>query len=131
MKTGNVIQRIVLLVLIMLLGLATGNSLGQDIEVIIRQANGKTDTFSKEVASMEIVMAPGGEIRYIHLILMTNGEKDTHCWYNYANLTSLQYRFLAVTGKGKVNVRQIDQFDTVNEAGVPAKVPVIRPDDYK
>ena len=102
-----------------------------DIEVTIRDAAGHAEIFSKEVAAMEIIVGPDSRILYVHLILMTENEKDTHCWYNYANLTNLRYRFLAITGKGKVAIRKLSSFDELPKQGIQPKIPQLAPDDFK
>ena len=102
-----------------------------DIEVTVRHLNGREEVFGREVAKLDIVLAPDGSIKYVHMVLLTDGEKDTHLWYNYANLAGLRYRFLAITGKGKVSVKQISGFEPEVKEGVKQKSPVVSVDDFK
>jgi hypothetical protein len=53
------------------------------------------------------------------------------CWFNYENLASLKYRFLAITGKGKVKVRKLAAFETQPTTGLKPKIGEIEVDDFK
>lgn len=107
------------------------NTLPMDIEVTVRHLDGTVEVFGREVAKLDLVLAPDGTIKYVHMTLLTDGEKDTHLWYNYANLAGLRYRFLAITGKGKVSVKQISGFEPEAKEGLQKKSPVISVDDFK
>jgi hypothetical protein len=110
---------------------ATAPKLLSDIEVTVRHLDGKEETFKKEVASLELIVTPDGSIRYVHLILIGGTEKDTHLWYNYNNIASLRYRFLHITGKGKVAIKQITPFESRPAPGIAEKIPQVEVDDYK
>lgn len=104
----------------------------QDIEVTVRHIDGKAEVFGKEVAQLEIIVDETGRMHMVHMVLVSGSEKDTHLWYNYANLASLKYRFLHITGKGKVHVRQLQAFK-VNTGDRTLKPGIvgIEIDDYK
>ena len=102
-----------------------------DIAVAIVTADGKLREYSKEVASLEIIVGADGKILYVHMILMTDNIKDTHCWYNFNNLVSFEYRFLAITGKSKVAIKQADRLAVQQESGIVTKIPVVGVDDYR
>ena len=104
----------------------------QDIEVTVRHIDGKVETFGKEVAELEIIVDESGRMHMVHMVLVSGTEKDTHLWLNYANLASLKYRFLHITGKGKVRVRQLQGFKTTaNEKALRPNVGAVEVDDYK
>lgn len=103
----------------------------QDIEITVRHVNGTVEIFGKEVASMDVIVAPDGHVVQVHLILVSGTEKDTHLWLNYANLASLRYRFLQITGKGKVHIKQLRSYDVQQNPGEKSKVSTVEPDDFK
>lgn len=104
----------------------------QDIEVTVRHASGAVEVFGKEVASMDIIVDNTGRIQMVHLVLVGGAEKDTHVWYNYANLTALKYRFLHITGKGKVQIKQIQNHKLApSDSALKPSVKTIEVDDYK
>lgn len=102
-----------------------------DIEVVIRHVDGSEERFGENVAQLDLVVGPGAQIQYVHMILLTGQEKDTHAWYNYRNLAGLTYRFLAITGKGKVKVKQLGSFDVKARTGLQTKIPLLSIDDYR
>ena len=102
-----------------------------DIEVTVRHLDGSVETYSREVATLELVVDASSEIRYVHMVLVSGREKDTHCWYNYRNLAGLTYRFLAITGKGKVSLKQLGTFDVLATKGLRTKIKQVSVDDYK
>ena len=102
-----------------------------DIEVVIRHVDGSEERFGENVAQLDLVVGPNAQIEYVHMILVTGQEKDTHAWYNYRNLAGLTYRVLAITGKGKVKVKQLGSFDVEARTGLQTKIPLLSVDDYR
>jgi hypothetical protein len=90
--------------------------------------NGDKETFSKNLDSMDLIFDPAGKLLTVHLILLTNGEKDTHYWYQVQNLASFSYRFLNLAGKGKVRVKMLKAFDPADSALQPP--PPVQLKDY-
>ncbi len=86
-----------------------------DIIVTITLATGKSETFAREIDRLEIVTRSGGEIKMIHLLLVTGGERNTHVWYNYAQVAKLSYRFVTPEGKAKVYVRPLQASPSTRE----------------
>lgn len=105
----------------------------QDIEVTVRYMDGKSEVFGKEVAQLDIVVDELGRINMVHMVLISDKEKDTHVWYNYANLAGFKYRFLHITGKGKVQIRQLQGFKVNASDSRSAKSGVggVEVDSYK
>lgn len=107
------------------------DGLNSDIELTIRHMDGKTETFGKELAELQIVVGNGGVIQYLHLVLVMGREKDTHAWYVVDNIASFQYRFFAITGKGKVKLKRLDEFSVKAKEGLPDKIDLQEVDDFK
>jgi hypothetical protein len=104
----------------------------QDIEVTIRHSGGTVETFGKEVVLMEIIVDPTGQIHMVHMILVGGTEKDTHAWYNFDNIVSLRYRFLHITGKGKVRIRQLQGLKLAPaDASLKPTITPLEVEDYK
>lgn len=104
----------------------------QDIEVTVRHTDGSIEKFGKEVASLDIVVDEYGRIQMVHMIVVGGTEKDTHVWYNFANVAGLKYRFLQITGKGKVRVKQVKGFTlTPGDKTLKPSINGIEVDDYK
>lgn len=76
-----------------------------DLIATITLATGKTETFAREIDRLEIITGPGGAIELIHLLLVADGERNTHVWYNYGQVAKLSYRFVSPQGSSKVYVR--------------------------
>ena len=93
----------------------------------MRQLNGDKEVYSRDVDSMDLVFDPSGKLSQIHLILITNGEKDTHRWYMADNLASFSYRFLNVAGKGKVRLRIVQP----RGKDIGSDIPPVQSKDYR
>ena len=102
-----------------------------DLEVTIKHLDGTVEQFSNEIAEMQILVLPDSRIKYIHLTLLSNKEKDTHVWINYENVSSFRYRFLAITGKAKVKVKKIVPFKSTEKEGLKREVPEVDPEDFR
>lgn len=102
-----------------------------DLELTIRHLNGSTESFSKELAELQIVVGSDSMVKYIHLVLVSGNEKDTHAWYNMDNIVSFRYRFLAITGKGKVKLIRQDTFAVKSREGASTQIPLQEVDDFK
>lgn len=76
-----------------------------DLIATITLATGKTETFAREIDRLEIITGPDGAIELIHLLLVADGERNTHVWYNYGQVAKLSYRFVTPQGSSKVFVR--------------------------
>jgi hypothetical protein len=100
------------------------------IVVTIRHINGDREKFDKNVDSMDLIFDPSGRLDAVHLVLLTNGEKDTHRWYLMQNLASLDYRFLSVAGKGKVRIRPLQPIKADGK-GLSPEYPAINERDYR
>jgi hypothetical protein len=104
----------------------------QDIEVTVRHSGGNVETFGREVVMMEIIVDQAGQIHMVHMVLVGGTEKDTHVWYNFANLASLRYRFLHITGKGKVRIRQLQGLKLAPaDASLKPTITPLEVEDYK
>ena len=77
-----------------------------DIKVKIVTPAG-TDVYTRNLVSLDILVDPSGLVRMLHVIHISGTEKDTHTWYNFANIHLLSYQYYAITGKGKVRIKQI------------------------
>ncbi len=75
-----------------------------DLIATITLATGKSETFARQIDRVEIITRPGGAIALIHLILVAGGQRNTHVWYNYDQVTNLIYRFVNPDGSAKVYV---------------------------
>lgn len=102
-----------------------------DIEVTVKHVDGTIEQFSNDIAEMEILVLPDSRIKYIHLTLLSNNEKDTHVWINYDNVASFRYRFLAITGKAKVKVKKLVPFDSRPKEGLKPEVKEVDPEDFR
>ena|GEM_PF-3878388 len=78
-----------------------------DLQVSLEHVGGKVDTFADRIVRMELILDPAGRLDQVHLITRTGQDADTHIWYNVDNLVLVRYRFLEITGRGKVTVRTI------------------------
>ncbi|MCB1070655.1 MAG: hypothetical protein H7A43_09410 [Verrucomicrobia bacterium] len=106
-------------------------SLATDLMVEIRHLDGSVEKFGQEIAGMDIVVAPDSTIKYVHLILVTGAEKDTHLWYNYDAIAGFRYQFASITGKGKVKVKQLGLFQAAEKTGLQETIPQIQVSDFK
>lgn len=106
-------------------------SLPTDLVVEIRHLDGTVEKFGREVALMEIILGPASTIQYVHLILVTGAEKDTHAWYNYEQIAGFRYQFTAITGKGKVKIKQLGRFPVAEQTGLKESIPLLEVDDFK
>lgn len=87
-----------------------------DLIATITLATGKAETFGREIDRLEIITRPGGAIEMVHLILaVAGGGRDTHVWYNYAQVAKLSYRFVSAEGRSKVYVRPLQASPTTRE----------------
>ena len=111
--------------------LSVAATLPADLLVEIRPLDGSIEKFSREVAGLEIIVAPDSSIQYIHLILVSGSEKDTHAWYNYNQLAEFRYRFAAITGKGKVKIKQLGKFNVEETIGLQEVIPQLNLNDFK
>ena len=102
-----------------------------DLIVDIEHAGGKVDTFSDEIVRLELVLSRAGRLDQLHLITQTGPDADTHIWYNMDNLVSVRYRFLEITGKGKVVVRTFAAPRVETPAAPPREIPALDPEDYR
>ncbi|HEX9577376.1 MAG TPA: hypothetical protein VF993_06465 [Myxococcales bacterium] len=100
------------------------------IQVVIRHMNGEKETFRTELDSMDLIFDPTGNLDTIHLILLTNGEKDTHRWYQFKNLAAFSYRFLNLSGKGKVRLQMLQPVH-LKEGSKGEELPPIGSKDYR
>lgn len=110
---------------------SVASTLPTDLVVTIRHLDGTVERFGQEIASMDIVVAPDSSIRYVHLVLVTGAEKDTHAWYNYDQIAGFRYQFTSITGKGKVRVKQLGEFQAAERAGMQETIPVVGVEDFK
>lgn len=78
-----------------------------DLVVTVTLSSGKSETFSREIDIMEIVLLPDGRINMVHLVLVSGGERNTHIWYNYSGVSKFSYRYVTVEGKSKIRMRII------------------------
>lgn len=124
---------VVILMMAVVQGMAQGPKaeLRNDIELTIRHTDGSTEKYGSELAELEIVVGPDSVIKYLHLVIVGGKEKDTHAWYNIENVVSFKYRFLAITGKGKVKLKQLDKFATKPKDGIAEQIPLQDVDDFK
>lgn len=76
-----------------------------DLVVTVTLSNGTSETFSREIDVMEIVLLPDGRIDMVHLVLVSGGERNTHIWYNYSGISKFSYRYATVEGKSKIRMR--------------------------
>ena len=103
-----------------------------DLEVHLQHVTGQVDTFDRQIVRLELILAPSGRLDQVHLVTRTGSEADTHIWYNVDNLVSVRYRFVQITGKGKVTVRALQPPEL--QAPTDATRPLIRPldpEDYR
>jgi hypothetical protein len=105
---------------------------GADLKVTLEHVSGKTDTYGPEIVKLELILDGLGKLDQVHLVTKTGAEADTHIWYNVANLVSVRYQFLEITGKGKVTVRALASpvlRETPDRA--PRQVVPLDPEDYR
>ena len=102
--------------------------LPEDIALTLTHRAGNVETFGRELIQMEFITQLDGSIRYLHLVLVTGEEKDTHAWYNFDNLTAVRYQFKAMSGKAKVRFRELKPFEMKNREEV---LPPLQLDDFK
>jgi hypothetical protein len=103
-----------------------------DLEVTLTHVSGQVESFRDELVRMDLIVDPAGRLDQVHLITKTGAEADTHIWYSVGNLVSVRYRFLAITGKGKVSVRTYTPPQVKPPAdSLPHAVPAIEPEDYR
>jgi hypothetical protein len=103
-----------------------------DLTVTLEHVSGKTDTYGPEIVKLELILDGLGKLDQVHLVTKTGAEADTHIWYNVANLVSVRYRFLEITGKGKVTVRALAS-PVLKESPDQAPRPLVPldPQDYR
>jgi hypothetical protein len=103
-----------------------------DLTVTLEHVSGKTDTYGPEIVKLELILDGLGKLDQVHLITKTGAEADTHIWYNVANLVSVRYRFLEITGKGKVTVRALaSPVLKESEDRAPRPLVPLDPQDYR
>jgi hypothetical protein len=102
--------------------------LPEDIVLTLTHRGGNVETFGRELIQMEFITQMDGSIRYLHLVLLTGEEKDTHAWYNFDNLTAVRYQFKAMSGKAKVRFRELKPFEMKNREDV---LPPLQLEDFK
>jgi len=104
-----------------------------DLVVTVKPAGGgAVDVYKDEVVRLELILDSAGKLDQVHLVTKSGTEADTHIWYNVDNLVSVQYQFLAITGKGKVVVRGLEPPRVKESPQTRAKLLApIDPDDYK
>ncbi len=76
-----------------------------DLVVTVTLSNGTSETFSREIDVMEIVLLPDGRVNMVHLVLVSGGERNTHIWYNNSGISKFSYRYVTVEGKSKIRMR--------------------------
>jgi hypothetical protein len=96
-----------------------------DLEVTVQLMDGTKLSHGKEITQLELILDANGGLDQVHLITRAGAEADTHIWYNVRNLVSVQYRFLSITGKGKVRIRTLQRPEL--EAPEAAKLQRVRP----
>jgi hypothetical protein len=103
-----------------------------DLEVTLEHVSGKVDHYGAEVVRLELILDATGRLDQVHMINRTGADADTHIWYNVANLVSVRYRFLEITGKGKVAVRTIAPPPVKEPLPIPRRrLDPLDPDDYR
>jgi hypothetical protein len=114
--------------------LAQGQEEGtaHDLDVNVQLIDGTVISHGPEVSRLELILDAAGGLDQVHLVTRTGDEADTHIWYNVRNLVSVKYRFLAITGKGKVHVRSLQgpQLEAPEAARLQRVKPLI-PEDYR
>lgn len=100
-----------------------------NLVVTVTMRNGTSETFSREIESMEIVTAPSGRVEMVHLILVSEGERKTHVWYNYSNVAKLSYRLVTKEGRDRVKVRIIQKSQPSREP--TDRLDPLSPQDYR
>ena len=78
----------------------------EDVLVKVVTPSG-TDVYSKDLVFLDILVDDSGVIRMLHVIHISGTEKDTHSWYNFANVEKVTYQYFSITGKSKVRVKQV------------------------
>ncbi|OVE75583.1 hypothetical protein BVX97_04135 [bacterium E08(2017)] len=106
-------------------------SMRDDIEVTIRHTDGTKDTFKENMKEMQIIVGADSMIKYLHLTIIGDDEKGVHAWYNVDNIASFRYKFLAITGRGKVKLVHQSKFKTENTEGYQKALPLQSADDFK
>jgi len=102
-----------------------------DLTVTVRHLDGQVDAYGSELTSLDIVVDSAGHPQYVHCVLVSGQERDTHVWYNFRNVASLRYRFHTITGKAKVSLKQVKPLDVQPKPGLPRKIEPLGVDDYK
>jgi len=103
-----------------------------DLEVTLEYVGGNVATYGEEIVRLELILDPGGRLDQVHLITHTGSEADTHIWYNMDNVVSVRYRFLEITGKGKVTVRTFTALPRAEpSAGATKKLHPLDAEDYR
>jgi len=105
--------------------------MAKDLTVTVRHANGDVETYGDELTNLDLVVDEHGRLTFLHCVLISGEEKDTHVWYNMANLASVKYRFHTITGKSKVAVKRLKPLPVTPKPGVPRKVDELDVEDYK
>jgi len=100
-----------------------------NLVVTVTMGNGTSETFSREIESMEIVTVPNGRVETVHLILVSDGERKTHVWYNYSNVAKLSYRFVTKDGRDRVKVRIVHKSQPSRE--LTDRLDPLGPQDYR
>ncbi len=103
-----------------------------DLLVTLEHVGGRIEVFGDEVYRLELILDASGKLDQVHLIIRSAEEVDTHVWYNVDNLVSVRYRFVEITGKGKVMVRTVTP-PKIKPPTVTHKseVPALEPEDYR
>jgi hypothetical protein len=101
------------------------------VVVTVRYLNGEKEVFSNDLDSMDLIFEPSGKLAMIHLVLFTGTERDTHRYFLVQNLASFNYRFLNVSGKGKVRLKVMQPFDKSKAETATPDLPAVVPNDYR
>ena len=100
-----------------------------NLVVTVTMRNGMSETFSREIESMEIITAPSGRVEMVHFILVSDGERKTHVWYNYSNVAKLSYRLVTKEGRDRVKVRIVHKLQPSRE--LTDLLDPLSPQDYR
>lgn len=80
--------------------------------VTVRHLNGEREEFGRSLDTLELVFDGTGHLYALHIVLIGGSERDSHRWFIVDNISSFNYRFMNVAGKGRVHLRSIAPFKT-------------------
>ncbi len=86
-----------------------------DLVVTVTMSTGKSETFAREVDRLEIITFPDGRIDMVHIVLIVDGERNTHVWYNFSQVAKLSDRFVTPEGRERVHVRVIQPSEPIRD----------------